>query len=73
MKKIFFFVIFLSLVNNAFAQDSEIEGKVDSLLSKMTLQEKIGQLVRKASLNKNTAGLIREGKIGEMGYCSPSV
>jgi len=73
MKKLFIFVIFLSLANIAFAQDSKIESKVNSLLSKMTLQEKIGQLVRKASLKKNTAGLIREGKIGVMGYCSPSV
>jgi len=73
MKKLFFFVIFLSLVNITLAQDSEIESKVDSLLSKMTLQEKIGQLVRKTSLNKNTAELIRDGKIGEMGFYSPSV
>lgn len=54
--------------NNFNADDNlKIETKVDSLLSKMTLQEKIGQLVRKTDDNSETGEIIREGKIGSMG------
>lgn len=67
-----FLVCFIS--TTSFAQkklvsnDSlKIEKKVDGLLSKMTLQEKIGQLVRKTDDNSETGENIREGKIGAMG------
>ncbi len=53
-----------NLVSN---DDLKIEKKVDSLLSKMTLQEKIGQLVRKTELDNETGERIREGKFGIMG------
>lgn len=65
--KLFFLLFFFNTGITAFAQNALIEHKVDSLLSKMTLQEKIGQLVHKTNLNNMTGELIKEGKFGEMG------
>ena len=68
IKNLFFIIIFLSTLNISYAQDSSIENKIDSLLAKMTLQEKIGQLVRRTDYDKNSVEMIKEGKIGVMGY-----
>ena len=65
--KIIFFFILISMMNSSFAQDSSIEKKVDSLLARMTMQEKIGQMVRWTDLNSETGKLIKEGKFGTMG------
>ena len=67
IKYVFFFLATLSFLNISFAQDKFIESKVDSLLAKMTLQEKIGQLVRRTDVDKKSIELIKEGKIGVMG------
>ena len=72
IKYVFSFLITLSFLNISFAQDTFIESKVDSLLAKMTLQEKIGQLVRRTDVDKITIELIKDGKIGVMGRYSPS-
>lgn len=64
---LFIVLILITVSLSVFAQDNLIEHKVDSLLSKMTLQEKIGQLVRKTELNSKTGELIKDGKLGEMG------
>ncbi len=73
IKFIFFLLITLSFLNISFAQDISIESKVDSLLAKMTLQEKIGQLVRRTDVDKISIELIKEGKIGVMGKYRPSI
>ena len=67
IKFLFSLFITLSFLNISFAQDTLIENKVDSLLAKMTLQEKIGQLVRRSDVDKISIELIKEGKIGFMG------
>jgi len=66
-KKLFPLLFLFNIGFSTFAQDALIEHKVDSLLSIMTLQEKIGQLVRKTDVNNITGELIKEGKFGEMG------
>ena len=67
IKYIFFILILLTFLNISFAQNISIENKIDSLLAKMTLQEKIGQLVRRTDVDKNTIEMIKAGKIGVMG------
>ncbi|MES2038922.1 MAG: beta-glucosidase BglX [Pseudomonadota bacterium] len=67
--------VFLVLSTNVSAQDKQIEQKVDALLKRMTLEEKVGQLHQLSGRdltgpanNKNTNILaeIRKGKIGSM-------
>ncbi|MDO8548979.1 MAG: glycoside hydrolase family 3 N-terminal domain-containing protein, partial [Ignavibacteria bacterium] len=45
---------------------SDYDAKVEGLLSKMTLDEKIGQLVQKIGVNEENEKLIRSGKVGSL-------
>ncbi len=65
----------LLFISNAFAQQKSIELKVETLLKKMTVEEKVGQLTQYSGNNKATGpvtfkgnhqDLIRSGKIGSM-------
>lgn len=49
-------------------EDKEIENRVEALLAKMTLQEKIGQMnqMNYSGNVEEIAGLIKEGKIGSL-------
>ena len=67
MKKIIFISAFLiGLVTNNFAQQN-IEKRIDDLLSKMTLEEKIGQMNQlNYSAGSNLDERIRKGEIGSL-------
>lgn len=68
MKKISFIVytfIIYPLFVLSFAQQ-QYDAKIDELLSKMTLDEKIGQLVQIVGVDKDEENLIREGKVGSI-------
>jgi beta-glucosidase len=45
-------------------QPADVESRVEALLGKMTLEEKIGQLVQFSGVNDRYRSLLREGKIG---------
>ncbi len=73
ISKIFpkFLLIILSLFLFTFlmtgissAQNIKIEKKVDNLLSKMTLKEKIGQMTQFAGVNKRYEEMIKLGEVG---------
>ncbi|MHB1688326.1 MAG: glycoside hydrolase family 3 N-terminal domain-containing protein [Ignavibacteriaceae bacterium] len=61
-----YFCVFFTIcfVESSFAQTNQIESKIDSLLSRMTLEEKIGQLNQFAGTNKQREELVEEGKVG---------
>lgn len=75
MKKIYFILAFTAFGFNAFGQKT-IDQKVSELLSKMTLEEKVGQLVQYSGFeyatgpqNSNSANVlneIKQGKVGSM-------
>ena len=44
----------------------DIEKKIDELISKMTLDEKIGQLVQIVGVNDHNEEFIRDGKVGSI-------
>jgi len=72
MKKIFF--IFFIALSIQFAQKKTIEQRADSVLSLMTLEEKVGQLVQYSGVfdtgnrperpTENRLEMIRKGKVG---------
>lgn len=75
MKRVYFILAFTALGFNAFGQKT-IDQKVSELLSKMTLEEKVGQLVQYSGFeyatgpqNSNSANVlneIKQGKVGSM-------
>lgn len=75
MKRIYFALAFAAFGFNAFGQKN-IDQKVADILSKMTLEEKVGQLVQYSGFeyatgpqNSNSANVlneIKEGKVGSM-------
>lgn len=75
MKKLYIILTFAAFGLNAFGQKT-IDQKVTELLSKMTLEEKIGQLVQYSGFeyatgpqNSNSANVlneIKQGKVGSM-------
>lgn len=75
MKKLYFILAFTAFGLNAFGQKT-IDQKVSELLSKMTLEEKVGQLVQYSGFeyatgpqNSNSASVldeIKKGKVGSM-------
>ncbi|PJJ66760.1 beta-glucosidase BglX [Chryseobacterium geocarposphaerae] len=75
MKRIYFLLAFTALGLNLFGQKT-IDQKVSELLSKMTLEEKVGQLVQYSGFeyatgpqNSNSANVlneIKQGKVGSM-------
>jgi len=48
----------------AWSQTGNIEARIDDLLSRMTLDEKVGQLVQYSGYNDDRTAAIRAGKIG---------
>ncbi len=75
MKRLYFILAFTVFGINAFGQKT-IDQKVSELLSKMTLEEKVGQLVQYSGFeyatgpqNSNSANVlneIKQGKVGSM-------
>jgi beta-glucosidase len=75
MKRIYFLLVFTAFGLNLFGQKT-IDQKVSELLSKMTLEEKVGQLVQYSGFeyatgpqNSNSANVlneIKQGKVGSM-------
>jgi beta-glucosidase len=64
---IFIFIFFTSvalLTTFACVKEKGIGRKVDELLRKMTLEEKIGQMTQYSRFNEERAQWVREGKIG---------
>jgi beta-glucosidase len=68
-------LIFNSIINTTFAQKKSVDQKVDSVLSLMTLEEKVGQLNQynddwyatgPLTLKDDMAGQIRAGKVGSL-------
>jgi beta-glucosidase len=55
-----------SLPGAARSQSPDIERRIDDLLSRMTLDEKVGQLVQYSGLTDDRAAAIREGRIGSL-------
>lgn len=73
MKKIYFILAFTAFGFNAFGQKT-IDQRVSELLSKMTLEEKVGQLVQYSGFeyatgpqNSNSATVLEEIKKGKVG------
>ncbi len=54
-------VLFTAIV---FSQNKEVENKIDSLISRMTLQEKVGQLVQYSGTEKWKEELLGQGRVG---------
>lgn len=46
--------------------DSELDQRVNTLLQKMTLEEKAGQITQIAGMNAHTAEMIKQGKVGSI-------
>ena len=75
MKRVYFLLAITAFGINAFGQKT-IDQKVSELLSKMTLEEKVGQLVQYSGFeyatgpqNSNSANVlneIKQGKVGSM-------
>ncbi|NIM50743.1 MAG: glycosyl hydrolase [Gemmatimonadales bacterium] len=55
-----------SLPGTASSQTGAIDQRVDDLLSRMTLEEKVGQLVQYSGFNEERAAAIREGRVGSL-------
>ena len=55
-----------SLPEAASSQASAIDQRIDDLLSRMTIDEKVGQLVQYSDFNENRVAPIREGRIGSL-------
>lgn len=55
-----------SLPGAASSQTSATDQRIDDLLSRMTLDEKVGQLVQYSGFNEDRAAAIREGKVGSL-------
>jgi beta-glucosidase len=63
------FVVLLTSSFFAAAQqisNPEIERKVDDLLGRMTLEEKVGQLTQFAGKNQQNIDMIKQGKVGSL-------
>ena len=63
-KTLLIFLFIFLLTSLSAAQNIQIEKKVDSLLSKMTLKEKIGQMTQFAGVNKKYEEMIKLGEVG---------
>ena len=63
---IIFFIYCLILPNSSLPQEKNIEVKINELISKMTLKEKIGQLSQYAAGMNPTLEMIKNGGIGSM-------
>jgi beta-glucosidase len=66
---VFFIALIIAFPLSCIAQrlsDSEIDQRVNALLSKMTLEEKVGQLNQLPDKSPHTMEMIREGKVGSL-------
>jgi len=59
-------VLCLGVSGTARSQTRPVDQRVDELLSRMTLEEKVGQLVQYSGFSDARAAEIREGKIGSL-------
>ena len=59
-----FFILLLSLATTTHVQDNSVNGKVEKLLSMMTLEEKVGQLTQYSGFSSSREELVRRGKVG---------
>lgn len=74
MKKVATLLLLLTSMVSVNAQDAKMDSFIDNLMSKMTLEEKIGQLnlpsegdiITGLGSNKNTENKIRKGLVGGM-------
>ena len=70
MNKIFSILLLAALAVSFNAcksnQKDDVDSQVENLLSKMTLEEKIGQLIQKNGDHPNLNELIKEGRIGSV-------
>jgi beta-glucosidase len=75
MKKIVFSLLLISLYFSGFSQQKNIDQKIDALLKKMTIDEKIGQLNQYSfdwsatgpiTIKRDQEEAIKEGKVGSM-------
>ncbi|HSP89113.1 MAG TPA: glycoside hydrolase family 3 N-terminal domain-containing protein [Ignavibacteriaceae bacterium] len=57
-------IFFFSIIPKIIYAQENYEVKIEELLSKMTLEEKIGQLVQLVGFNEEREDLIREAKVG---------
>jgi beta-glucosidase len=74
-KKIFFSLLFISTSLSSFSQEKTIDQKIDALLKKMTIEEKIGQLNQYSfdwratgpiTVKRDQEEAIKAGKVGSM-------
>lgn len=63
LKKTIVFILFLS-ISILFAEQKDIDQKVEELLAKMTNEEKIGQLVQYSGYTDDKEPFIRTGQVG---------
>ncbi len=66
MMKKFILLLILISISSIFAQPDEYEEKISELLDKMTLDEKIGQLVQLVGVERFSEQRIKEGKVGSI-------
>ena len=68
MKKVtkILLLILTVFTSTSFGQLVSIEEKIDSVLSKMTVEEKVGQLVQSVGIKDNTIEDIKAGRIGSI-------
>jgi len=59
-------IISLLAIAASFPSPQDTESRVEALLAKMTLDEKIGQLVQYSGINDKYRSMIRQGKIGSL-------
>ncbi|WP_426092935.1 beta-glucosidase BglX [Flavobacterium sp. DSR3-2] len=64
----FFLLLFLFSIKSISAQENELENKIEKVLSKMTLREKIGQMnqINGRNLSDQLYEQIRSGEVGSM-------
>src|SRR5258708_28277531 len=67
-RSVYFLVALLTISLAAAAQisDQDIERRVDSLLQKMTLEEKAGQVTQMPGNNPETLEMVKQGKVGSL-------
>jgi beta-glucosidase len=60
------FLIFIVLNYYSYAQSDSVEEKIEALLAKMTVEEKVGQLIQSVGIKEHTIEDIKSGKIGSI-------
>ncbi len=60
------FLVPVALFGGQRAPRADVDSRVDALLAKMTIEEKVGQLVQFSGVNDRYRLLVRQGKIGSL-------